>query len=80
MSAERHRCSGKAEEGYTGHSHGCEINAKLFEEEKWWCHHHAPSTLKAKWIKRMRNWGDWKNMTDEEVSSWYDAHHQETSY
>jgi hypothetical protein len=40
---EKHQCAGKTSGGGGFYRYACAVNAKYFEEGKWWCHHHAPS-------------------------------------
>ena len=43
---EKHECNGKVWDGFRYYH--CSRNAIYYEEEKWWCGHHAPSKLKVK--------------------------------
>jgi hypothetical protein len=53
MPVEQHDCAATVWSG--GRSilgYRCQNNAKFFEEDRWWCHLHAPSKIQAKREKR----------------------------
>lgn len=51
---ERHSCAGRVWDRWT--HYGCAKPATHFEDEKWWCHVHAPSKIAARKSKKNAEW------------------------
>lgn len=54
----KHKCEGVCYDRVThrGGYYGCNSNASVNEDGKWWCKRHAPSLVKAKQAKQARKW------------------------
>jgi len=54
---EKHDCSKKVYgSNRTFFSSGCSVNAKYFENEQWYCHHHAPSKINERREAERTEW------------------------
>lgn len=57
MKVERHKCEEKVySRTRSFYGVGCTVNAKYFENEKWYCHHHAPSQKKVRMDAQRAEW------------------------